>query len=120
MPSIDIDSLDKKHALMLGMIYTAKETKPHRGQYFRDKVRCKAMEESGGYNSYSLDDKHDIEGSNGKHCKANFADPRRMLASIKQCWGNISFDVIILDYFFSPVSFYLFIYLLYILKYNYN
>jgi len=95
-----------KKALLLGMVYS-EEHEPKRGQEFRDRVRCESVEENCGYDVYTLDDKHDDESYcvAGKHCKANFADARRMNASIHSKFGyDISFDVIILDYFFSPVS----------------
>jgi hypothetical protein len=81
------------------------EDRPSRGQEFRDRVRCEALENL-GYDVYTLDNKHpEVRGPAGKHCRANFADPRRMIKSIKFTWGNdIVFDSIILDYFFSPVS----------------
>jgi hypothetical protein len=80
---------------------------PNRGQGFRDNVRCQALQDQ-GYTVLSLDDKHDeddypIEAK--KHCKANFADARRMMLSLRERWGTeYEFDHIILDYFFSPVS----------------
>lgn len=96
---------DAKKVLLLGMVYSD-EMSPKRGQEFRDRVRCAAVETK-GYNVYSLDDKHDDQAHcvAGKHCKANFADSRRMTISIHKIWGKqVSFDVIILDYFFSPVG----------------
>ena len=90
--------------LLLGMVYS-EEMEPKRGQEFRDRVRCLALEIM-GYSVKTLDNKHDdtmIES--GKHCSANFADARRMLKSMRSKWGNdVEFDKIILDYFFSPVS----------------
>ena len=93
--------------LLLGMVYS-EEMEPKRGQEFRDRVRCEALEKFHHCSAYSLDNKHSTESSRlGKHCTANFADSRRMLKSIKDTWGNdISFDLIILDYFFSPVRLY--------------
>jgi hypothetical protein len=97
---------NKPRVLLLGMYYSL-ETRPLRGQGFRDGVRCESLENL-GYDVYTLDDKHDygeFEIEPGKHCKANFADTRRMSISIYKSWGfDISFDLIILDYFFSPVS----------------
>lgn len=97
----------KKYALLLGCVY-ANEFTPKRGQEYRDRVRCEALERI-GYEVYTLDDKHEEtrESVPGRHCKANFSDARRMAMCIRQVWGyTISFDVIILDYFFSPVSHY--------------
>ena len=95
-------------ALLLGMVYSEEE-EPKRGQEFRDRVRCEAMEEL-GYSVFTLDNKHDDTPlKSGKHCTANFADARRMFMSMKSRWehmmaGSVQFDHIILDYFFSPVG----------------
>lgn len=90
---------------MLGMVFAAEDC-PKRGQEFRDRVRCEALENF-GYEVFSLDNKHSQEGDEvqkGKHCKANFADARRMAKAIRETWGwKADFDVVILDYFFSPV-----------------
>ena len=56
----------------------------------------------------------------GRHCQSTFTDPRRMISDMKQAWGrgglgegegekegegqSVVFDMIILDYFFCPVS----------------
>ncbi len=87
------------------MVYS-EEREPKRGQEFRDRVRCEALENRGEYAVYSLDNKHEEDSAvSGKHCRANFADARRMMGSIKKAWGDdVKFDVIILDYFFCPVS----------------
>lgn len=95
-------------ALVLGMVYST-EMKPKRGQEFRDRVRCEALETIGGYEVFSLDNKHfhwDLtECREKKHCTSNFCDARRMIQSVAEQWGpDIQFDTIILDYFFSPVS----------------
>jgi len=96
--------LNLPNALLLGMVYSD-EHEPKRGQEYRDRVRCEAMEEL-GYNVYTLDNKHkDTVLSHNKHCQANFADARRMFRSINSRWGSdVQFDHIILDYFFSPVG----------------
>ena len=93
-----------KKALLLGMVFSDEQS-PRRGQEYRDRVRCEALERL-GYDVYTLDDKHD-EGSisSGRHCCANFAVERRMMKSVAAKWGeDIVFDDIILDYFFSPVG----------------
>ena len=91
------------NALLLGMVFS-EEFEPKRGQEYRDRVRCEALEEL-GYTVYTLDNKHeDVTLGHNKHCQANFADARRMFRSIKTRWGGVSFDYIILDYFFSPVG----------------
>ena len=94
-----------KRVLLLGMVYS-EEMHPKRGQEFRDRVRCEAMEHRRKWDVYTLDNKHDEEGSvPGKHCRANFADPRRMVKSIRDAWGHdVTFDAVVLDYFFCPVS----------------
>lgn len=90
-------------ALLLGMVYS-EEFEPKRGQEYRDRVRCEALEEL-GYSVYTLDNKHkDTVLGHNKHCQANFADARRMFRSISTRWGDVQFDHIILDYFFSPVG----------------
>ena len=90
--------------LCLGMVFS-EEMEPKRGQEFRDRVRCEAMEEA-GYSVFTLDNKHkDYTLGNDKHCTANFSDARRMFKSINSRWKGKSFDYIILDYFFSPVSY---------------
>lgn len=87
--------------LLLGVVY-ATELKPKRGQEFRDRVRCDALEKL-GYEVRTLDNKHSDVGL-AKHCNANFVDTRRMIKAIKSKWPDESFDHIILDYFFSPVK----------------
>jgi hypothetical protein len=84
----------------------SQEMEPKRGQEFRDRVRCEALE-SIGMSAKTLDNKHSILDTRGKHCEASFTDARRMLQSISAIWGEPQFDYIILDYFFSPVDFYL-------------
>lgn len=92
-----------KEVLLLGVVYSEK-TEPARGQEYRDRVRCDSLEKL-GYSVRTLDNKHrDDDISSGRHCTANFTDPRRMLKSIHSKWNQTSFDHIILDYFFSPVS----------------
>jgi hypothetical protein len=94
--------MEKKNALLLGMVYS-EEFVPKRGQEFRDRVRCVALEKH-GYDVMTLDNKHDkSKNSLGKHCMASFTDARRMSRSMQAQWGSINFDEIILDYFFSPV-----------------
>ena len=89
-----------KNALLLGMVYS-KEQVPKRGQEFRDRVRCEAMEDI-GYDVYTLDNKH-ADTDLPKHCNANFSDCRRMMRTMDSKWGETQFDHVILDYFFSPV-----------------
>jgi hypothetical protein len=97
-----------KQALLLGMAFhdRDKSENPKRGQGFRDRIRLEALEAM-NYAVRTLDDKHQVSvSSQNKHCKANFADARRMKVSMDELWGrdNNSYDHIILDYFFSPVS----------------
>jgi hypothetical protein len=108
MPPSSTTLSSKRKALLLGMVYST-ETKPKRGQEFRDRVRCEALETLGGYEVFSLDNKHNhmdlTECKENKHCTSNFCDARRMIRSVEDRWGfDLKFDVIILDYFFSPVS----------------
>ena len=99
------ESTVKPRALLLGMIYS-EEYRPKRGQEFRDRVRCEALE-SLGYDVYTTDNKHET-GKPNKHISADFCDPRRMLKAIQAQWGSdVKFDYIILDYFFSPVCIHL-------------
>jgi hypothetical protein len=74
------------------------------GQEYRDELRIGSLSDL-GYDVYSIDDKHNP--IIGKHCNANFNDPRRMIHSFKQQKSfplSLSADYILLDYFFSPVS----------------
>lgn len=93
----------KGNVLLLGMVFSDYD-KVNRGQEYRDKVRCEAMEKL-GYNVRTLDDKHDDTGID-KHCRCNFADTRRMERAMDDKWGKdceYKFNDIVLDYFFSPV-----------------
>jgi hypothetical protein len=89
-------------ALLLGVVF-AKEQRAKRGQEYRDRVRCEAMENL-GYDVRTLDNKHSDAGLD-KHCNANFSDTRRMMKSMDAKWNGEKFDHVILDYFFSPVRF---------------
>lgn len=93
---------NNKHALLLGMFHGS-YSKKKLGQEFRDKIRCDAMVKR-GYNVKTLDNKHDKEDLVKNHCYANFTS-RKMIPSMEEKWGkSISFDQVILDYFFCPVS----------------
>lgn len=101
-----------KKILLLGMAFHDKNQSEHatRGQGYRDRIRCEALENL-SYVVHTLDDKHDAAiSSEKKHCQTNFADARRMASSMDAIWGsdpaNKAYDYIILDYFFSPVSSY--------------
>jgi hypothetical protein len=99
--------------LLLGVFHSRKfdhrreGKEPNRGQGYRDGVRSKALEDL-GYLVRSLDDKHsepDVQLGEEIHCNANFADTRRMMKAIRKTFGHqLSFDHVVLDYFFSPVS----------------
>jgi hypothetical protein len=93
---------NRESALLLGVVF-AKEQRAKRGQEYRDRVRCEAMENI-GYTVKTLDNKHSDAGLDN-HCTANFSDTRRMMKSMGAKWDGVKFDHIILDYFFSPVSF---------------
>jgi hypothetical protein len=89
--------------LALGMVYS-KEDKPKCGQQYRDRLRILELERL-GYNVYSLDNKHlSTDGLPGKHCHSSFASTRHLQKNISQTWGDVSFDLIIMDYFFCPVG----------------
>lgn len=91
------------NVLLLGVVYS-EEFVPKRGQEYRDRVRCDALEDL-AYDVYTLDDKHDARSiASGRHCQANFADCRRMHRLMQEQWGYESFEFIILDYFFSPIG----------------
>jgi hypothetical protein len=83
----------------------SQEQRPRRGQEFRDRVRCQALDDR-GYRVYTMDDKHSVESAyEGRHCTANFADKNRMLKTMNSTWGtDFGFDLIVLDYFFSPAG----------------
>ena len=79
-----MSSEQEKTALLLGMIF-AEELSPKRGQEFRDRVRCEALEKH-GYRVLTLDDKHkehEVGQHAGKHVQANFVDARRMIRAIR-------------------------------------
>lgn len=104
-------------ALLLGMVF-ATEQRPKRGQEYRDRVRCESLEKL-GFNVKTLDDKHnDTDLRN--HCNANFLDARRMLKSMQAKWSKQKFNLVILDYFFSPVSIFSIIGLKFICNYTYT
>lgn len=88
------------NALLLGMVF-ATEQRAKRGQEYRDRVRCEAMENI-GFTVKTLDNKH-ADANLPKHCTANFSDTRRMMRSMDAKWSGEKFDHVILDYFFSPV-----------------
>jgi hypothetical protein len=91
-----------KKALLLGMVYSV-EKNPKRGQTFRDRVRCEALE-SLGYEVHTLDNKHDSNKANvGRHCRANFSQCSRLFRDMEKAWSsNCTFSLIVLDYFFAP------------------
>ncbi len=97
------EPINENNILLLGMVYAHQAMEPKRGQEFRDRVRCEELEKN-GYNIYTLDDKHD-DSTIDEHCRANFADTRRMMQAIKTKWTGVNFQHVILDYFFSPVSY---------------
>jgi hypothetical protein len=112
----------------MGMVYADEKHSgsPKVGQEFRDRQRCDALQ-SCGYDVFTLDDKHaSNEGVATRHCKSNFCDERRMSKWFRtvfagqgqescawygdykvdrNTWGGrLDFDLIVLDYFFSPNS----------------
>lgn len=102
----EIITVNKEIILALGMVYSDiifDKIEPF-GQEWRDKIRLDALSLL-GYTVYSMDDKH--KPIQGKHCDANFNNPRRMRISINQqnvYQINLGARFIILDYFFSPVQ----------------
>jgi hypothetical protein len=100
-------SANSPTVLLLGMVFAHTALEPKRGQEFRDRVRCQALRNQ-GFHVYTLDDKHD-DSEIEEHCRANFADTRRMITAMKSKWPeNPKFHHIVLDYFFSPVKITLF------------
>jgi hypothetical protein len=102
----------EEEVLVLGLVRSIKwnlfKGEPNRGQEFRDGCRADALQRT-GYNVRSLDNKHQEVVPFGEdiHCTANFADARRMSKALKSSFGdNQEYDHVILDYFFSPVSYY--------------
>ena len=85
----------QNNVLLLGMVFSSEDT-PKRGQEYRDRVRCEALERC-GFVVKTLDNKHD-DTVLPKHCNANFADTRRMMRSIAKKWTSEVFDHVILDY----------------------
>ena len=75
------------------------------GQEVRDRIRLDGLV-SLGFTCKTLDDKHAEERAiEGSHCQASFlSHSYRLKKNLIYKWGHIEFDVIILDYFFSPVS----------------
>jgi hypothetical protein len=57
-----------------------------------------------GYTVRTLDNKH-ADAVLDKHCTANFSDTRRMMRSMGIKFPGEQFNHVILDYFFSPVSY---------------
>ena len=89
-----------EHILLLGMVYSQEMT-PKRGQEYRDRVRCEALENL-GFIVHTVDDKH---VDHPRHCNANFNNDRAFIKQIKDKWGHdLQYSHIILDYFFSPVG----------------
>ena len=76
------ESVENEIILVLGMVYSdsINNAISSYGQEWRDYQRILSLIDL-GYKVYSLDDKH--ESIPGKHCKANFNDPRRMINSFK-------------------------------------
>lgn len=61
LSKLELTNMAEKSALLLGVVFS-KEQNPSRGQGFRDRVRCEALEkENGGYVVHTLDNKHDPE-----------------------------------------------------------
>jgi len=97
--------MSSKKLLALGMVFSLEE-RAVIGQQFRDRIRLETLE-SQGYVVYSLDNKHDAQKARlGRHCFASFSSGvRRLQKQIVEAWGEIVFDCVVLDYFFTPVSY---------------
>ena len=108
--------LGRKRTLLLGMVYSAEE-RPIPGQEYRDTIRCKAVEEM-GYTVITMDNKHGDEMKRKhrekhkvvwestflpNHYQGDFLNFRRMHPGFIEKFGSEPLDLIILDYFFSPV-----------------
>ena len=105
-----IQSKRNKNILLLGMAYSSQSIKPSRGQQYRDQLRIESLIKN-GFNVYTLDNKHSSTiNDKNKHCCSDFSGTRRMLKDMHLHWPKVQFDHIILDYFFSPVYYYLFIF----------
>ena len=95
-----------KNLLALGMVFSL-ERKPKVGQEYRDRVRLEQLEKE-GYIVYTLDDKHESDprwNRADRHCRTTISNVRYFKNDIESAWGKIMFDCIVMDYFFSPVSF---------------
>ena len=94
----------KKSILLLEMVFSD-QLLLTRGQEFRDRVRCIQLQRL-DFNVCTVDDKHkDDYLFPGLHCNAIFNQARGFISQIRGKWGNdVKFSHIILDYFFSPVS----------------
>lgn len=97
--------MKERNALMLGMAFFESRGSPVVGQQYRDTVRLESLEKD-GYIVYTLDNKHNShQTKQGRHCNTNFCDARGMEKDFKELeFRHLEYDVIILDYFFSPVS----------------
>ena len=98
---------ERRKALLLGMVFAKPPQRTRSrsailGQEYRDRIRCEELEKE--FDVFTLDDKHTADlAVEKRHCRANFADPRRMITTLFDTWEEgISFDCIVLDYFFLP------------------
>ena len=80
-----------EHILLLGMVYSQEMT-PKRGQEYRDRVRCEALENL-GFIVHTVDDKHVVDQR--RHCNANFNNDRAFIRQIKENGGKICSTVIL-------------------------
>jgi len=116
----EVDSKNAKPViLVLGMVYNVSidNMTQKYGQEWRDMHRILSLVNI-GFTVFSMDNKH--IPIIGKHCDANYNNVRRMVKSLKQqnvFPASLGAKYIILDYFFSPVSIYIYhiIYIIYIL-----
>lgn len=93
--------------LLLGMVYAKYEkVQPSYGQEFRDLTRINGLI-SLGYKVHTLDNKHSEDRAvENMHCESSFLiSESKLSTNLLKCWGDHKYDLIILDYFFSPVGF---------------
>lgn len=98
----------QKNLLMLSMVYSTYFKAGAAGQMSRDGMRLMALEglESNLFNVRSFDHKHDTvrfkETDPHKHCCGIFSDGNKFTAALSNKWPGVTYDYLIMDYFFSP------------------
>lgn len=95
---------ERPRVLAFCMLYSSPEQGLHRGQRYRDRLRIEAMESRYNYEVFTCDLHDEKEGVDGRHMQANI-DCNRFQRSMRSRWGNMPFDVCVLDYFGLPTSY---------------